>query len=175
MLVRFFLIFFFSCFVCEEIMSQWTRSDSIKLQEILSGERELKLDPEIQKSIESGTFLNLKDPFQHFIQPNAQFPILKEFTGIAPQDSLYFDIDPTKIPPNVFWLYHLPYINDYGALKSFHISSEEREYLKSLLPGATTFDAESILRYLFWKSHRAKVRNKKKATSWKYYNSILTY
>jgi hypothetical protein len=153
------------------MMSQWTQSDSIRLQEILSGERELKLSPEIQRSIESGTFLNLENSFQHFILPDVQFPVLRDFTGIGAQDSL--SIDFTIIPPNVFWLYNLSYINDYGALKSFHISSEEREYLQSLLPGAATFDAESILRYLFWKSHRAKMRNKKKATAWKYYNSTF--
>jgi hypothetical protein len=141
MTVRLFLLFFFSCVVCEEAMSQWTQSDSVRLQEILSGERELKLNPEIQRLIESGTFLNVDNSFQHFISPDVQFP--------------------------------LPYINDYGALKSFHISSEEREYLKSLLPGAATFNAESILRHLFWKSHRAKVRNKKKATVWKSYNSAV--
>lgn len=32
------------------------------------------------------------------------------------------------------------------------------------------FSAEDVLRYIFWKSHRAKVRNRKNANAWKYYD-----
>lgn len=89
--------------------------------------------------------------------------------------NLYFgavalNIDNTQIPPSVFLLYNLSLKNECCDLQSFTISAEEREYLKTLLPSASTFNGENMMRYIFWKSHRAKVRNKKRATSWKFYN-----
>ena len=37
--------------------AQWTEQDSLRLQEFLSGKEEIRLNPEFQKAIESGTFL----------------------------------------------------------------------------------------------------------------------
>ena len=42
--------------------AQWTEQDSLRLQEFLSGKEEIRLNPEFQKAIESGTFLRPDEP-----------------------------------------------------------------------------------------------------------------
>ncbi|MDR0757843.1 MAG: hypothetical protein LBF85_08360 [Tannerella sp.] len=36
--------------------------------------------------------------------------------------------------------------------------------------GSISGNAEDVLRYIFWSSHRAKMRNRKHATAWRTYN-----
>lgn len=45
--------------------AQWTEQDSLRLQEFLSGKEEIRLNPEFQKAIESGTFLRPDQPGTH--------------------------------------------------------------------------------------------------------------
>ncbi|MGL4228562.1 MAG: hypothetical protein ACRCR3_07975, partial [Tannerellaceae bacterium] len=61
MYITFTLILYFLSFTTETANAQWTEKDSIWLQDVLNGKRQLKLNPEIQKQIESGTFINFDD------------------------------------------------------------------------------------------------------------------
>ena len=47
--------------------AQWTEQDSLRLQEFLSGKEEIRLNPEFQKAIESGTFLRPDQPGTHML------------------------------------------------------------------------------------------------------------
>lgn len=40
---------------------QWTKKDSVWLQNVLSGKEKLELNPETMKAIQSGSFINLDD------------------------------------------------------------------------------------------------------------------
>ena len=41
---------------------QWTKKDSVWLQNVLSGKEKLELNPETMKAIQSGSFINLDEP-----------------------------------------------------------------------------------------------------------------
>ena len=40
---------------------QWTKKDSVWLQNVLSGKEKLELNPETMKAIQSGSFINLDE------------------------------------------------------------------------------------------------------------------
>ena len=41
---------------------QWTKKDSVWLQNVLSGKEKLELNPETMKAIQSGSLINLDEP-----------------------------------------------------------------------------------------------------------------
>ena len=52
------LIGFFVCINIHLGYAQWTEQDSIWLKDVLAGKDSIKLNPEFQKAIQSGSFLN---------------------------------------------------------------------------------------------------------------------
>ena len=52
------LIGFFVCINIHLGHAQWTKQDSIWLQGVLAGKDSIKLNPEFQKAIQSGYYLN---------------------------------------------------------------------------------------------------------------------
>lgn len=153
--------------------AQWTEEDSVWLKNVLSGKEKLELNPETKKAIESGTFINPEGQKQPLLTSPSEYPILKEFEDIDPstQDSARKRIDYQSMTPAQFRLYFMSDSLFLYDLQSFYISPAEREYLQAITPGGIlTFSAEDILRTIFWPSHRAKMRNRKHATAWKWYN-----
>lgn len=169
MYIVFALILYFHCLSTENANAQWTEKDSIWLQDILNGKRQLKLNPEIQKQIESGTFINFDDKKPIHLKPSVETMISKDFSEII-QLTEIIDDTTTRTTISKVRLYNSPVYLKYNGLPSFYISPRERQRLRNSLPAAATFNAENMLRYLFWKEHRAKLRNKKKAKAWKHYH-----
>ncbi|MGL6179067.1 MAG: DUF4858 domain-containing protein, partial [Tannerellaceae bacterium] len=82
MYITFTLILYFLSLTTETANAQWTEKDSIWLQDVLNGKRQLKLNPEIQKQIESGTFINLDDKKSIHLKPSVETMISKDFSEI---------------------------------------------------------------------------------------------
>jgi len=88
---------------------QWTKKDSVWLQNVLSGKEKLELNPETMKAIQSGSFINLDEPASDMkMSPVTPLPILKDFTEYIQTDSTYRKIALKDLPPGVFWLYAPP-------------------------------------------------------------------
>ena len=71
------LIGFFVCINIHLGYAQWTEQDSIWLKDVLAGKDSIKLNPEFQKAIQSGSFLN-PEPRQ------PQYPYHQRFLRIYP-------------------------------------------------------------------------------------------
>lgn len=57
---------------------QWTKKDSVWLQNVLSGKEKLELNPETMKAIQSGSFINLNEPASDMkMSPVTPFPSSK--------------------------------------------------------------------------------------------------
>ena len=65
---------------------QWTKKDSVWLQNVLSGKEKLELNPETMKAIQSGSFINWfcrSTPFTITEDPSANpHPIVREIIVI---------------------------------------------------------------------------------------------
>ena len=86
----------------------WSEEDSVWLSGILSGKDTIRINPEFQKAIRSGTFIHLEDePGQQILEAPAELPILKDFSEYlrADTDSVHKDLDYKSMPPSVYRLY----------------------------------------------------------------------
>lgn len=167
---------------------KWTKQDSLWLQRVLSGNEKIQLNDQTKKAIESGTLLS-PDPFlKEQIQMNSiELPIIKSFEGItAPENRRK---QPHELSPQVYKLYGLDAkdsVPDATRSTTFYGKTVlELKTLDVLTPRKATVDdkttlrygsggsvvAEDVLRTIFWPSHRAKQRNKKKANTAKTYNN----
>ena len=171
-----YVCFFLLCFLPVRLLAEgWSETDSTARPSVAERKDTIRLRPEIRKAIEEGTFLRMGPP-RELREPEAKpsLPISKDF-------SEYFHSEDTvrhqkrrlvDLPPGVTMLYG----NDKIRLPDkplFRYYAGEVEELKQLTPGGlVTFSAEDLLEQIFWKSARAKRRNKKKANAWRYYNEI---
>lgn len=57
----------------------WSKEDSIRLANILSGRDTLRLNPEFQRSIQNGTFINL-NPVGKMKSASSKVPFTKDFS-----------------------------------------------------------------------------------------------
>lgn len=60
---------------------EWTKKDSIWLQNVLSGKEKIQLNPETQKAIKEGSFLNTKPVGKQQISKSSLFPIQQDFSN----------------------------------------------------------------------------------------------
>ena len=182
--------YFFVIILCLSTSTKaqdWSKKDSIWLQKVLSGEEPLQLNEGTQKAIESGTLLS-PDPYiqeQMKISP-AEYPIIRSFEGItAPENRRK---QPHELPPAVYKLYGLDAVDSLPdatlSTRLYPKTIVELKALDALTPRKATvddkavlrygaggsFNAEDLLRSVFWPSQRAKNRNKKNANAWKTYN-----
>ena len=85
------LIGFFVCINIHLGYAQWTEQDSIWLKDVLAGKDSIKLNPEFQKAIQSGSFLN-PEPGKPMGKPQlaapSNIPITKDFSEYIQQDSI---------------------------------------------------------------------------------------
>ena len=84
--------------------AQWTEQDSLRLQEFLSGKEEIRLNPEFQKAIESGTFLRPDQPGTHMLSSPSELPITKDFSEYVQLDTLRRLTNYDSITPVLFML-----------------------------------------------------------------------
>lgn len=85
----------------------WSEEDSVWLSGVLSGKDTIRINPEFQKAIREGTFINNEDtPGRQMLEAPSVLPLLKDFSEYieADPDSLYKDLDVTSMPPSVFRL-----------------------------------------------------------------------
>jgi len=168
---------------------KWTKQDSIWLQRILSGEEKLQLNDDAKKAIESGNLLS-PDPYikEQMKMKSAELPIMKSFEGITAPESRR-KLKPNELPPPVYKLYGLDAkdsVPDAKRSATFYGKTIiELKALDVLTPRKATVDdkttlrygvgggvnAEDLLRSIFWPSHRAKEKNKKRANAAKTYNN----
>ena len=76
------LIGFFVCINIHLGYAQWTEQDSIWLKDVLAGKDSIKLNPEFQKAIQSGSFLN-PEPGKPMGR-SQQYPYHQRFLRIYP-------------------------------------------------------------------------------------------
>lgn len=86
----------------------WSKEDSVRLSDLLSGKDTIRLNPEFQKAIQEGNFINFEDiPGQKVLEAPSEIPILKDFSEYihADSDSIHNNIDYKSMPPSVYRLY----------------------------------------------------------------------
>ncbi|WP_293667354.1 DUF4858 domain-containing protein [uncultured Parabacteroides sp.] len=147
---------------------QWTKKDSVWLQNVLSGKEKLELNPETMKAIQSGSLINLDEPASNMkLSPVSPLPILKDFSEYIKADTTRRKIALKDLPPSVFWLYSPP---PGKILPVFQSMLDEVKRDPITAPGGMFFDlAEMTSR----KSHVHK-RNAKRDGTWKNYNNLPT-
>ena len=106
------LIGFFVCINIHLGYAQWTEQDSIWLKDVLAGKDSIKLNPEFQKAIQSGSFLNGtgKTDGETSTGRSQQYPYHQRFLRIYP--TRRYDTPKSSIedlPPSVFWRHNPPY------------------------------------------------------------------
>lgn len=86
------------------VYAQWTKKDSVWLEKVRSGDEKVRLKPEVQKAIESGTFFSNDKPENKPYSSKAELPISKDFSEYLHADSTKKRIDYRQVPPSVFKL-----------------------------------------------------------------------
>ena len=142
---------------------QLTKQDSLRLQQLLSGQVEIVIDDETQKEID-----RLFNP-EKWKMKSTPFP----------KKNMKFE---TELPR--YYISQVDTIDGRGYIRllpygPFETPEEEQIYVeipinKELLAGydprlEPTFDADKLLGIIFSKKMRAKARNAKEADAWKSY------
>lgn len=86
----------------------WSKEDSVWLSDVLSGKDTIRINPEFQKAILEGTFINPEDePGQQILSAPSELPLLKDFSEYlhADTDSVHNKLDYKSMPPSVYRLY----------------------------------------------------------------------
>ena len=150
---------------------QWTKKDSVWLQNVLSGKEKLELNPETMKAIQSGSFINLDEPASDMkMSPVSPLPILKDFTEYIQADSTKRKKALKDLPPGVFWLYTPPPGKFLPVYKNMLKAWKSDPMNRSHNTGIVTFDMAEITSR---KSYIQK-RNAKRDGTWKNYNNLPT-
>lgn len=150
---------------------QWTKKDSVWLQNVLSGKEKLELNPETMKAIQSGSLINLDEPASEMkMAPVTPLPILKDFTEYIQTDSTNRKKAPKDLPPGVFWLYSPPPGKMLPVYKNMLKAWKSDPMNRSHNSGFVTFDFAEITSR---KSYIHK-RNAKRDGTRKNYNNLPT-
>ncbi len=88
------------------LYAQWTKKDSLWLEDVLSGKQKIQLNPETKKAIESGTFINTDGLQPELLSAPPLLPISKDFDLSVSPDSSNTDMPfHQSIPPAVYLIY----------------------------------------------------------------------
>ncbi|MDR1203362.1 MAG: DUF4858 domain-containing protein [Tannerellaceae bacterium] len=102
---RFILLLYICVHQTGSLYAQWTKKDSVWLEDILSGKEQLRLNPETMEAIRSGNLINTNKPFTELLAAPPILPISKDF-DLQPTDTTSEKtIDYSKMPPAVLALY----------------------------------------------------------------------
>ena len=106
---------------------QWTKKDSVWLQNVLSGKEKLELNPETMKAIQSGSLINLDEPASEMkMAPVTPLPILKDFTEYIQTDSTNRKKSPQGPASRCFLVILSASRKDVAGLQKYAQSLEER-------------------------------------------------
>lgn len=162
------LIGFFVCINIHIGYAQWTQQDSIWLQDVLAGKDTIKLNPEFQKAIQDGSFLNQGEPSgKPRLAAPSSIPITKDFSDyIQQEDTSHRKVALKDLPPSVFWWHVFP----PSKLIPVH-QSIINELRRNPPPRAGGFFDTGQLTSRKAYVHR---RNVKRSSTWKNYNNLPT-
>ncbi len=182
----------FVCLSCSFCQAQWTRQDSIRLKQILSEDKEIKLNTEAVKSIRLNV-PSLSDSPHQALLPDNRKNIL-DFDLSLPR--FYTMADSLSFRSKRIYLSLRPYgIQGFARPTSaplpFVVRREVRKrslrppiHNEAILsqPGvagrvngpigcgiSVSFSAEDVLQFLFSKKGRARMHNAEHAKAWKTY------
>lgn len=166
------LIGFFVCINIHLGYAQWTKQDSIWLKDVLAGKDSIKLNPEFQKAIQSGSFLN-PEPGKPMGKPQlavpSNIPITRDFSKYIQQDdTTHRKVALKDLPPSVFWRHNPPYKKILPVYQS--ILDELKRTPSS---GRTSLAAFDLGRMTSRKSYVHK-RNAKRSGTWQNYGNLPT-
>ena len=180
------LLFFSNSLVWSQ---EWSKEDSLWLQNVLEGKEEIKINEETKKAIEEGRFMVPQWMREYNANPHPE--ISKDLDGVSmPDDSIRFrSLDMYTMPPAVFALYVL-YVDKMDSVyqaKSLHLTDEERKVLEDMIPTGTqtfhpftsspppgtvfTTDFNHLLSMVFSSHYRQIQHNRKHANAYKNYNN----
>lgn len=150
------------------VLAQWTKKDSVWLQNALSGKEKLKLNEETMKAIQSGSLINFGEPASHMqMAPTNKLPVLKDFSEYIHPDSTQRKIALKDLPPSVFWLY-AP--KPEKILPVFQSILDEVKRNPIVAPGGIFFDLGKMTS----RKEYVHKRNAKRDGTWKNYNNLPT-
>lgn len=166
------LIGFFVCINIHLGYAQWTEQDSVWLKDVLAGKDSIKLNPEFQKAIQSGSFLN-PEPGKPMGKPQlaapSNIPITKDFSEYIQQDdTTHRKVALKDLPPSVFWRHNPPYKKILPVYQS--ILDELKRTPSSGRTSLATFD---LGRMTSRKTYVHK-RNAKRNGTWQNYGNLPT-
>lgn len=165
------LIGFIICLNFRMGYAQWTKQDSIWLQNVLAGKDSIRLNPEFQKAIKSGTLINPGQPMGKMQIAPSSIPITKDFSEYLQQkeDTAHRKIALKDLPPSVFWWYDPPTKPMLPALKSI-IDEIRRNPIQLGGQGLVQFDLGKMTS----RKEYVHKRNAKRDATWKDYNNLPT-
>lgn len=151
----------------ECVHAQWTRQDSLWLQNVLSGKEKLKLNEETLKAIESGSLLNNQPQPSGSMRmaPKSNLPITKDFSNyIQSNDTTHRKVALKDLPPQVLWWYDPP-------IKLIKVPAFENI---PIYYSPSTALATFSLSYLTSRKHHIHKRNVKRDGTWREYDNLPT-
>lgn len=168
------LIYLLVCFNSTEyVQAQWTKKDSIWLAGLLSGKDTIRLNPEFQKAIQSGTLINNDKPATQMRMAPSSLPFTRDFSEyIHIEDSTKQNKVALKdLPVAVFMRYGLDRPLLYKGVHNgaYRLSPDIKKW--ATRPSGTSFD--NLLRSAFSPTYREQQENRER-TTWKTYNDLPT-
>lgn len=161
----------------EYVHAQWTKKDSVWLQDVLSGKEKLQLNTETMKAIESGNLINMDKPASEMkmAPPVAPLPILKDFSEyVQSDDSTRRKIALKDLPYSVFRLYG----PDFKKIPSVYQSVINGIKASPLPRGGSSLNVGISLAFDIGDMTSRKThvhrRNVKRDGTWKEYNNLPT-
>ena len=150
--------------------AQWTKKDSVWLQNVLSGKEKLQLNPETMKAIQSGSLLNAEPASEMKMAPVNTLPIFKDFSEyINPDDTAtHRKIALKDLPVGVFKRYGPP---PSKTLPVYQSILDELKRNPPVGPSATGF---FDLGKMTSRKEYVHKRNAKRDATWREYNNLPT-
>lgn len=166
-----FVILMLSLF-CRNILHAqiWSQEDSIKLANMLAGKDSLRLNPEYQRAIRNGTFINT-NPAGKMRASKSQVPFTKDFSeyiqlDIRALNELRQPLD--SLSPREI-MHEKVYVDNSQRINSRITDPIRKGNITGVKP--TGYDFNHWISYALSPSYRRMVKNRKRNT-WKIYNDI---
>lgn len=154
----------------KDLTAQWTKKDSLWLQNVLSGKEKPQLNDATKQVIRDGSFLRLNTPPSSSMRiSSSRLPLIKDFSEYIREDTVLRKKVLKDLPSFVFWLYAPPPEEELPVFRSI-LNELKRNPLIGNPGGLLTFDAGELT------SRKAYVhrRNAKRDGTWKNYNNLPT-
>jgi len=148
----------------------WSQEDSIKLANMLSGKDSLHLNPEYQRAIQNGTFINT-NPVGTMRASRSKVPFTKDFSEYIRLDKRA--LNELRQPLDSLSAHELMhekiYVDNSQRINSRITDPVRKGRVEGVQP--TGYDFNHWISYALSPSYRRMVKNRKRNT-WKIYNDI---